>query len=240
MESFESWHDAEEWGPLSSTDGELVSVPDLVRRQMLAPLPLVPAVDTVLDAIERDGAVNWYLTTRGNYAIKVRDDLAWPDRLIIDRVTETGASSGTIVFGLKRPGTLGLMDYMRAYWMLRSRPRRLYDPVLDSYQLAILRKDADRLFGRDTSDPADVKAAPPAFQSERSPAVELKPTKKPGEDWTPAVYADLLRQYESLTTGPNAMKGEAAREALGKAWSYAPNSIKPFLTTARKQRNPTT
>lgn len=165
MESFESWHDAEEWGPLSSTDGELVSVPDLVRRQMLAPLPLVPAVDTVLDAIERDGAVNWYLTTRGNYAIKVRDDLAWPDRLIIDRVTETGASSGTIVFGLKRPGTLGLMDYMRAYWMLRSRPRRLYDPVLDSHQLAILRKDADRLFGRDTSDPADVKTAPAAVQS---------------------------------------------------------------------------
>lgn len=73
-----------------------------------------------------------------------------------------------------------------------------------------------------------------------APAVDLKPTKKPGDDWTPADYAELLRQYESLTTGKGAMKGESAREALGKAWSYAPNSIKPFLTTARKLRTPTT
>lgn len=73
-----------------------------------------------------------------------------------------------------------------------------------------------------------------------APAIDLKPTKKPGDDWTPADYAELLRQYESLTTGKGAMKGESAREALGKAWSYAPNSIKPFLTTARKQRTPTT
>ena len=242
MESFESWHDAEEWGPLSSTDGELVSVPDLVRRQMLAPMPLVPAVNTVLDAIERDGAVNWYLTTRGNYAMKVRGDLVWPDRLIFDRLTDAGATTGTIVFGLKRPGTLGLMDYMRAYWMLKSRPRRLYDPVLDSYQLAILRGDAERLFGPETSNTADLKRAPDVIQSapNPAPAVDLKPTKKPGDDWTPADYAELLRQYESLTTGKGAMKGESAREALGKAWSYAPNSIKPFLTAARKQRTPTT
>lgn len=73
-----------------------------------------------------------------------------------------------------------------------------------------------------------------------APAVDLKPTKKPGDDWTPADYAELLRQYESLTTGKDAMKGESARVELGKAWSYAPNSIKPFLTTARKQRNSTT
>lgn len=46
MESFESWHDAEEWGPLSSEDGELVSVPDLVRLQMLTPLPLPPRQNT--------------------------------------------------------------------------------------------------------------------------------------------------------------------------------------------------
>lgn len=76
-------------------------------------------------------------------------------------------------------------------------------------------------------------------QSEPAPVVELQPTKKPGTDWTPADYAELLRQYESLTSGPDAMKGEVAREALGKVWSYAPNSIKPFLTTARKQRGAT-
>ena len=87
-----------------------------------------------------------------------------------------------------------------------------------------------------------VALLPPVIQSEPhpAPAAYLKPTKKPGDDWTPADYAELLRQYESLTTGPGAMKGEAARCALGEAWSYAPNSIKPFLTTARKQRRPTT
>lgn len=233
MESFESWHDAEEWGPLSSEDGELVSVPDLVRLQMLTPLPLVPAVHRVFDAIERDGSVNAYFTTLGDFALKVGAGVVWPDRLM---------PGSSITFGLKRPGTPGVMGYMRAYWTAKRRPRCLYDPVLGSYQLAILRKDADRIFGRDTLNPADVKTATPAVQSDPNPppAAYLKPTKKPGDDWTPADYAELLRQYESLTTGPGAMKGEAARCALGEAWSYAPNSIKPFLTTARKQRRPTT
>ena len=233
MESFESWHDAEEWGPLSSEDGELVSVPDLGRLQMLTPLPLVPAVHRVFDAIERDGSVNAYFTTLGDFALKVGAGVVWPDKLM---------PGSSITFGLKRPGTPGVMSYMRAYWTAKRRPRCLYDPVLGSYQLAILRKDADRLFGRDTLNPADVKTATPAVQSEPhpAPAVDLKPTKRPGDDWTPADYAELLRQYESLTTGPGAMKGEAARRALGEAWSYAPNSIKPFLTTARKQRRPTT
>ena len=233
MESFESWHDAEEWGPLSSEDGELVSVPDLVRLQMLTPLPLVPAVHRVFDAIERDGSVNAYFTTLGDLALKVGAGVVWPDKLM---------PGSSITFGFKRPGTPGVMSYMRAYWTAKRQPRCLYDPVLGSYQLAILRKDADRLFGRDTLNPADVKTATPAVQSEPhpAPAVDLKPTKRPGDDWTPADYAELLRQYESLTTGPGAMKGEAARCALGEAWSYAPNSIKPFLTTARKQRRPTT
>ena len=187
----------------------------------------------VFDAIERDGSVNAYFTTLGDFALKVGAGVVWPDKLM---------PGSSITFGFKRPGTPGVMSYMRAYWTAKRRPRCLYDPVLGSYQLAILRKDADRLFGRDTLNPADVKTATPAVQSEPhpAPAVDLKPTKRPGDDWTPADYAELLRQYESLTTGPGAMKGEAARCALGEAWSYAPNSIKPFLTTARKQRRPTT
>ncbi|WP_293996657.1 hypothetical protein [Sphaerotilus sp.] len=119
------------------------------------------------------------------------------------------------------------------------------DPSLDGRSwdgVYMVREDAFKAFG--LSDPAPSHAppipAPAVVQSEPVPAVVLKPTKKPGDDWTPADYAELLRQYESLTTGKGAMKGESARDALGKAWSYAPNSIKPFLTTARKQRTPTT
>lgn len=189
MESFESWHDAEEWGPLSSEDGELVSVPDLVRLQMLTPLPLVPAVHRVFDAIERDGSVNAYFTTLGDFALKVGAGVVWPDKLM---------PGSSITFGFKRPGTPGVMSYMRAYWTAKRRPRCLYDPVLGSYQLAILRKDADRLFGRDTLNPADVKTATPAVQSEPAAAPEqpAEPVWKDGDHWTPAAVAEMVRLHE--------------------------------------------
>lgn len=108
--------------------------------------------------------------------------------------------------------------------------------------LAIRRAFAERLLGG-PAPAADLEPtappAPAAVQSAPAPVVKLKPTKKPGDYWTPADYAELLRQYESLTSGPDAMKGEAARVELGKVWSYSHNSIKPYLTTARRQRGAT-
>lgn len=244
---FDSWHNAEDWGPLRAEAGELVSVPDLVRWHTLAPLllPLVPAVDRVLGAIERDGSIKGYMTRRGHWATAIRDDLVWPDKM-----SELFWDSGTSLFfdpGGARKGALGLIDCTREHWTAEGRSRALYHPIsLSRRQFAIHRNDAERLFGYLLANSDSLEQihppAPAAVQSEPSPApaVDLKPTKKPGDDWTPADYAELLRQYESLTTGKGAMKGESAREALGKAWSYAPNSIKPFLTTARKLRTPTT
>lgn len=108
--------------------------------------------------------------------------------------------------------------------------------------LAVRASDVYRLFGLvDTAPrrPVGNTSAPAAVQSAPAPVVKLKPTKKPGDEWTPADYAELLRQYESLTSGLDAMKGEAARVELGKVWSYSHNSIKPYLTTARRQRGAT-
>lgn len=96
-------------------------------------------------------------------------------------------------------------------------------------------EDALKAFG--LSDPVPSQAlptpAPAAIQSEPAPAVELKPTKKPGDEWTPADYAELLRQYNDLTNIKKE-KAEYARRLIAETWGYKPDSIRGFVTKARK------
>jgi hypothetical protein len=74
-----------------------------------------------------------------------------------------------------------------------------------------------------------------AIQFEPAPAVELKPTKAPNDKWTPADYAEMLRQYEYLTDVQKE-KADVARQQIADAWGYEPDSIRGFVTKARKQR----
>jgi hypothetical protein len=102
--------------------------------------------------------------------------------------------------------------------------------------LAVVREDAFKAFGMASfleQPPPD--PAPAVIQSDPNPApaVDLKPTKKPGDDWTPADYAELLRQYNDMTN-INKEKAERARRLIAEAWGYKPDSIRGFVTKARK------
>jgi hypothetical protein len=105
--------------------------------------------------------------------------------------------------------------------------------------VAMLASTAAELFGFGVEQPT--KPAAPVVPLRRvlpeaAPPVCLVPTKRPGEEWTPADYAALLHQFERLTTGPAKQKALSAHDELGKAWGYSANSIRPYLVEARKQR----
>lgn len=94
--------------------------------------------------------------------------------------------------------------------------------------LGLVRTDALRAFGLELpARPVQTSAPAPA-------APELKRTKEPHDDWTDADYAELLRQHESLTTGPGKILAKTAWAMLGEAWGYKVNSIKKYLQTARE------
>lgn len=61
----------------------------------------------------------------------------------------------------------------------------------------------------------------------------FKATKHPGEDWTADDYAELLRQYDTITAKPRGMKAELAKHALAGVWGIKPASVHVYLTKAR-------
>lgn len=176
MEDFESLHFAGDWGALVSEDGELASVPDLVRVLVHGGVPSWDAVDAVLDRIGHDEGVRGYITHPHKYARPIGPHYDWAARFPESRVRPSWAPRSLDALR----GLQWLIAALRAYWKQEPAPadwqeaqrspgerfeRRLYVDLFGG-QFAIHLDDAHRLFKNEL-----LAAVPAASRTERGDAV---------------------------------------------------------------------
>jgi hypothetical protein len=154
-------------------------------------------------------------------------------------------------------GAAGLVEWLRWCWVNRAERRDDLNEGLHA-AAAIPLEDALRLFGQvATPDGAftfllasseeakqtatvlqlagageDLPAS--AAQDVQSVLKSFASQKKHGEEWTDAALLELLRQHTVLTSVPYVLKVAVSHEELGEVWNLSANSVKTFLTRARK------
>lgn len=193
VEDIKSGHYVGTWGPLSSKDGELFSLPDVIRVVGVARrLPLLNAANSVLIGIRDDLQARCYITRPGEFAYSIKRPDVWPPAPPL--ATPKGRKKAA------RPvlGALDLADIVRGYFdcLLKIRDDRRRFVAADLYvifwggQLAIHREDALRLFGVEfdsvfaqkepAAEPAPASHKPASANSATGWPEWPKPKDKPG------------------------------------------------------------
>lgn len=262
MEDFYTGHDPDRWGKLLAEDGELFSVPDVVRVVMKASnLPHLPAAHHVLSCIRDAVQARCYITRPGLFALPVRRPAVWP---VVAPQVPTAKIRNQRAKPASMPNDLAavLRGYFGRLRAILAAGQGFDDADLyvciGAGQLAMHSADVVALFamewrsvfgsdegGCDTASPgallelaAGSKPAPVISLVSKPVAVELKATKKPGERWAGTDEALLLAQFEHLRSAAGgSLKAYAADETLAKVWSVCESNVKQVRLRASRQAN---
>lgn len=182
VEDFKSGHYVGTWGPLLSEEGELFSLPDVIRVVMLARvLPHLDAAHSVLTSIKNDSQARCYITRPGRFAVSITRPAVWPEPpppsasnagKRAKPSVEPPTNLATVVRGYFRHlqaqsrgvGGFGDADLYAAY------PHGPHGP---HGQLAILGADASRLFRAELDSvlgPMEPAAEPGPVSQKTAPA----------------------------------------------------------------------
>ncbi|WP_157118850.1 hypothetical protein [Azohydromonas lata] len=228
-------HDVDKWGPLKAEgeDGRgvaLVRLADMVRYFVNAKeIPLKPAAKRVIAVLQEHGPLQLYKLRPGDWASLVEEDARWlcqADQLVIS-FWDTQPTRNWV-------GWNGFLAALHEFWVdIAEKPSDL--DMFEVSEVAMSARDAQTLGLMPTPAPVLTLAPAPAVAGSSPPVPELRPAKSPGDVWTPAHLAELLRQFQQLTASPYKLKAEVAHAEIGNAWAMAPNSVKAYLSKARKE-----
>ncbi len=240
-------HDWQRWGPAFTADTPprvLVRVADLVRRQMDEKTPLRMAAGVVIGKLIRCRVDPYFLLNPHRRVVSLTDGALWnspehyrlanagvrasyadPWVLSPDRIEEGVWASArapthdALGRQFRWRGVSGVIPCLCECWLSVAKQEADLDQDIASL-VAILKTDADRLFGLS-------QAAPVKHQLEK--------LKKPGDKWTAAHRVGLLAQFTDLTSGPNRMKFYLADIQIAAAWGISESSVKQQRLLAAKE-----
>lgn len=222
MEDFESLHFVGDWGALVSEDGELASVPDLVRVLAHGGMPAWAAVDEVLDRIGHDATVRGYITHPHKFARPIDPQYDWAARFPESRVRPSWAPRS---FDDMR-GLHWLIEVLRAYWKQARSPADWQDAqrspgerfeqllyvALFGGQFAIHLDDAHRLFKDEL-----IAAVPASMQAGTVAAEPAPPEGAAAEVVKPESRIDkALKRLRELDGRKGAVKTVAAEFSVNE------------------------
>jgi len=207
----------------------------LVRQQINLNTPICDAVWQVLRALRAASVKEYFLMQPGHQPLALKDT----DRWFTPRsMTSSGILKGfnrTYKFGWFHEtgpdwlphddddewtaGAAGRLLCLHECWLFTAKRVDDLDEDLAG-RIAVLKTDADRLFG--SSQAAPVKH-------------QLEKLKSPGDKWTKKHRAGLLAQFTALTSGPNETKAYLADAQIAAAWDISESSVKQQRLLAAKE-----